>query len=175
MNNSKIFTINSQPKVNGVPSTDPKYGWGPKLGYVYQKAYYEFFIPKELLDPLTSFLDRNQMITYQAINSSGDEKLNVTKDDVNAVTWGVFKGKEVIQPTVVDHNAFLIWKDEIFAQWLDPWAIIYGAESPSAEFLKRCHDTLYLVNVVHNDYVNGDLDQVFTDFISENKALIDSI
>lgn len=107
---------------------------------------------------MTSFLDRNQMITYQAINSSGVEKLNVTKDDVNAVTWGVFKGKEVIQPTVVDRNAFLIWKDEIFAQWLDPWAQIYETDSQSAEFLKRCHDNLFLVNVVHNDYINGDLD-----------------
>jgi methylenetetrahydrofolate reductase (NADPH) len=49
MNNNLLFTINSQPKVNGVSSTDSKYGWGPKSGYVYQKAYYEFFIPKELL------------------------------------------------------------------------------------------------------------------------------
>jgi len=46
MNRNYIFTINSQPKVNGVPSTDPKFGWGPKQGFVYQKAYYEFFIPK---------------------------------------------------------------------------------------------------------------------------------
>lgn len=115
------------------------------------------------------------MITYQAISMSGDERLNVTKDDVNAVTWGVFKGKEVIQPTVVDHNAFLIWKDEAFAQWLDPWALVYGFDSPSSEFLQRCHDTLYLMNVVDNDYINGDLDKVFDEFIKENKALIESL
>ena len=96
MNRNKIFTINSQPRVNGVLSTDAKYGWGPKNGYVYQKAYYEFFIPYELIEPLISFLNKYEMITYQAISSSGDERLNVTKDDVNAVTWGVFKGKEVI-------------------------------------------------------------------------------
>ena len=77
-------------------------------------------------------LDKNPMITYQAINAAGNEKLNVSKDDVNAVTWGVFKGKEVIQPTVVDHTAFLIWKDEIFEQWLEPWALIYGSDSPSS-------------------------------------------
>jgi methylenetetrahydrofolate reductase (NADPH) len=161
--------------VNGVPSNDPKFGWGPKHGYVYQKAYYEFFIPKELIEPLVNFLERFPMITYQAINMSEDERLNVTKDDVNAVTWGVFKGKEVIQPTVVDHNAFLIWKDEAFAEWLDPWALVYGFDSPSAEFLRRCHDTLYLVNVVDNDYINGDLDKVFDEFIKENKALIESL
>lgn len=175
MNESKLFTINSQPRVNGAPSADPKYGWGPKYGYVFQKAYYEFFIPKELLEPLIAFLDRYPMITYQAINSSGDQRLNVVKDDVNAVTWGVFKGKEIVQPTVVDHNAFLIWKDEIFRQWIDPWAIIYGGDSPSSAFLQRCHDTFYLVNVVDNDFINGDLDKVFQDFIQEHKALIDSI
>ena len=27
-----------------------------------------------------------------------------------AVTWGVFPGKEIIQPTVVDPDSFLIWK-----------------------------------------------------------------
>ena len=175
MNQNRIFTINSQPKVNGVPSSDPKFGWGPKHGYVYQKAYYEFFIPKELIDPLVNFLEKFPMITYQAINMSEDERLNVTKDDVNAVTWGVFKGKEVIQPTVVDHNAFLIWKDEAFGQWLDPWALVYGFDTPSSEFLKRCHDTLYLVNVVDNDYINGDLDKVFDEFIKEHKALIESL
>jgi len=151
--------------VNGVPSTDPKYGWGPKYGFVFQKAYYEFFIPQELLPALIEHLEKNPMITYQAINAAGDEKLNVSKDDVNAVTWGVFKGKEVIQPTVVDHTAFLIWKDEIFEQWLEPWALIYGTDSPSSQFLHRCHDTLYLVNVVHNDFINGDLDQVISEFI----------
>jgi methylenetetrahydrofolate reductase (NADPH) len=35
MNLNHIFTINSQPRVNGVPSTDAKFGWGPKTGYVY--------------------------------------------------------------------------------------------------------------------------------------------
>lgn len=64
MNSNYLFTINSQPKVNGVPSTDVNFGWGPKQGFVYQKAYYEFFIPKELLEPLASFLSRHEMITY---------------------------------------------------------------------------------------------------------------
>lgn len=110
MNRNYLFTINSQPKVNGVPSTHPHFGWGPKQGFVYQKAYFEFFLPRELLEPMIAHLDKHEMITYQAINKAGDEKRNVSQDDVNAVTWGVFKAKEVIQPTVVDHTAFLIWK-----------------------------------------------------------------
>jgi hypothetical protein len=29
---------------------------------------------------------------------------------VNAVTWGVFPGREIVQPTVVDMVSFGIWK-----------------------------------------------------------------
>jgi len=57
-----------------------------------------------------------------------DRRQNIASDDVNAVTWGVFKGKEVIQPTVVDHEAFVIWKDEAFVSWIENWGIIYGAD-----------------------------------------------
>ena len=35
---------------------------------------------------------------------------NVGQTDVNAVTWGVFPGKEVVQPTVVDPQSFSVWK-----------------------------------------------------------------
>ncbi len=38
MNELGYLTINSQPAVDGAPSDDPTYGWGPKNGYVYQKV-----------------------------------------------------------------------------------------------------------------------------------------
>lgn len=37
LNSNGILTINSQPKINCVKSTDTVYGWGPSNGYVYQK------------------------------------------------------------------------------------------------------------------------------------------
>jgi methylenetetrahydrofolate reductase (NADPH) len=64
MNTSKLFTINSQPRVNAALSTDPKFGWGPKNGYVYQKAYYEFFVPPQLLEPLVNYLNKFENISY---------------------------------------------------------------------------------------------------------------
>ena len=67
----------------------------------------------------------------------GDQVLNVTEEGVNAVTWGVFKGLEIKQPTVVDHQAFLIWKDEAFGSWIDVWGIIYGVDSESYKFLEK--------------------------------------
>ena len=36
------------------------------------------------------------------------------------MTWGVFPGREVLQPTVVDPISFRVWKDEAFRQWLSP-------------------------------------------------------
>jgi len=35
MNKNKLFTINSQPRLNGIKSTDEKFGWGSAKGYVY--------------------------------------------------------------------------------------------------------------------------------------------
>lgn len=35
---------------------------------------------------------------------------NCDQNEPIAVTWGVFPGKEVIQPTVVDPIAFIAWK-----------------------------------------------------------------
>jgi hypothetical protein len=38
INELGFLTINSQPAVNGVPSDDKTYGWGPSNGFVYQKV-----------------------------------------------------------------------------------------------------------------------------------------
>ena len=39
VNHNGVLTINSQPSVNGISSTDPVHGWGSAGGYVYQKVY----------------------------------------------------------------------------------------------------------------------------------------
>lgn len=39
VNRNGFLTINSQPAVDGVSSLHPVHGWGPKNGFVYQKAY----------------------------------------------------------------------------------------------------------------------------------------
>ena len=40
----------------------------------------------------------------------GDQETNCDEFEPIAVTWGVFPGKEIIQPTVVDPVAFKSWK-----------------------------------------------------------------
>ena len=32
------------------------------------------------------------------------------ESDTNAVTWGVFPGQEIVQPTMVEEVSFLAWK-----------------------------------------------------------------
>ena len=50
---------------------------------------------------------------------------NIKDGEINAVTWGIFSGREVIQPTVVDATAFMIWKDEALNIFQNTWAVIY--------------------------------------------------
>ena len=72
LNNYGILTINSQPAVNGKPSNDSYFGWGPSDGYVYQKMYIEFFLDKTKLDKLVSVMKNYSTINYQAVNHGGD-------------------------------------------------------------------------------------------------------
>ncbi|KAI0064023.1 methylenetetrahydrofolate reduct [Artomyces pyxidatus] len=155
MNSLGFLTINSQPAVNGVRSDDKTFGWGPSNGYVYQKAYLEFFVSPELLDVLIPHIERDHSITYYVINKRGDLRTNTTSDGPNAVTWGVFPGKEIVQPTIVEAISFMAWKDEAY-ELGQQWANLYEAGSPSRKLIADLMDNALLVNVVHNDYKNPD-------------------
>ncbi|KVH89086.1 hypothetical protein Ccrd_008948 [Cynara cardunculus var. scolymus] len=139
-------------------------GWGPAGGYVYQKAYVEFFCYEEKLKALVEKCKANPSLTFLAVNKEGNLLSNVGKNDVNAVTWGVFPAKEIIQPTVVDPSSFLIWKDEAFEIWSRGWAQFYPEDDSSRSLLQEVQKTSYLVSLVDNDYVNGNLFAVFKGF-----------
>merc|ERR1712054_202391 len=154
-----LLTINSQPRVNGALSTDPYVGWGPSHGFVYQKAYLEFFCSPESLEKLMRGIEAEklQFLSYTAVNKAEDVKSNNLDDRcVNALTWGIFPGKEVVQPTVVDTQSFMAWKDEAFELWHE-WGQIYDKASPSGQLLDTIQNTWYLVYVVDNNFVAGDL------------------
>ncbi|XP_071805205.1 methylenetetrahydrofolate reductase (NADPH)-like [Asterias amurensis] len=156
INKRGILTINSQPSVNGVPSSDPVVGWGAPNGYVYQKAYLEFFTSRENVAALLDILRDYQAVTYHVVNHNGKEDItNTDRQRPIAVTWGVFPGAEIIQPTVVDPISFMTWKDEAFGLWKEQWGHIYEEGSPSRQIINHIHDTFYLVNLVNNDYING--------------------
>ncbi|CAL5228752.1 g11938 [Coccomyxa viridis] len=157
LNRKGFLTINSQPGVNGACSTDPKVGWGGPNGYVYQKAYVEFFTSPENFRALEPKLKAASSITYMAVNAKGDMISNVGPTDVNAVTWGVFPAKEIVQPTVVDPQSFAVWKDEAFGLWTSEWGALYEKGSRSSQIIDDIASTWYLVSVVDNDFIHGNL------------------
>lgn len=146
LNRRGIFTINSQPAVDGAKSTDPVYGWGPRNGYVYQKAYLEVLVSPGDIAEVVARMERDPNVSYYAVNRGGDLKTNASGDGPNAVTWGVFPGKEIVQPTIVEMISFLAWKDEFFRLGED-WSNCYAAGSPSRQLIRGIMDTFYLINI----------------------------
>lgn len=161
LNRAGFLTINSQPRVNGARSEDATFGWGGTGGYVYQKAYVECFAPPRNLAALMHAVAAFPTITFQAADAAGNTYSNYRTRGAQAVTWGVFPAKEIIQPTVVDPDAFLEWKKEAFALWLSSWATAYEPDSPASELIHDIHDTYFLVNLVDNDFLGGDIFAVF--------------
>ncbi|KAK7085065.1 hypothetical protein SK128_003544 [Halocaridina rubra] len=152
-NKRGILTINSQPNVNGASSEDPIVGWGMPGGYVYQKAYLEFFTCKENIDALLNVLPLFPRINYHIINRDGSADFsNCHKHRPIAVTWGAFPGTEIIQPTIVDPQSFKAWKDEAFDLWEAEWGKLYSEGSQSSEIISHITSNYYLVNLVDNDY-----------------------
>lgn len=166
INECGFLTINSQPRVDGAHSNHRLYGWGPRNGYVYQKAYLEFFTSPDRLLRLLDEISQDPMVTYHAVNKKGDVLTNATSSEPNAVTWGVFPCAEVIQPTIVEATSFLAWKDEAFELGYE-WAKLYESASPAtATLLREIMDTHYLVNIVHNDYRHKDEFAIFEPFFN---------
>ncbi|CDH48474.1 methylenetetrahydrofolate reductase [Lichtheimia corymbifera JMRC:FSU:9682] len=151
-NRQGYWTVGSQPAVNGARSEDPVYGWGPKGGYVYQKAFIECFVSDEQLHKLLERLKKDPHVTYYATNRKGDLSTNVENtEDQNAVTWGVFPGKEIVQPTIIERVSFEAWRDEAYQLWKE-WEQQYPADSKTAQLLRDIAERYWLINVVHNDF-----------------------
>lgn len=80
----------------------------------------------------------------------------------------------------------MIWKDEALKIFTNTWGVIYQAsknekgediqgDDASQEFMKQCTDNLYLVNIVENDFIGGDLNSVIKQFIEENKDALNAL
>uniref|UniRef100_A0A0N4Z4M7 methylenetetrahydrofolate reductase (NADPH) n=1 Tax=Parastrongyloides trichosuri TaxID=131310 RepID=A0A0N4Z4M7_PARTI len=154
-NQNGFLTINSQPHVNGAPSSDPIVGWGKQGGYVYQRAYLEFFTTINNVEKLIDIINTNynERINYHAIDMTGKyEKFNYNGTNPIALTFGIFAGSEVAQPTVVDPLSFRVWKDEAFDVF-NIWASIYPENSKCREILGHLHDNYILMTLVDNEYV----------------------
>ncbi|KAI7822104.1 methylenetetrahydrofolate reductase-domain-containing protein [Kickxella alabastrina] len=151
------WTLASQPAIDGVASSDSLCGWGPRGGYVYQKAFVECFVPGELFPEFVSRLQSAApRVTYYAANDKGDFVTNAATGEgvgeaVTAVTWGVFPGRAVVEPTLIDKMNFLAWRKEAFDTWRE-WAEVFVKGSEEERFLARTREECWLVNVIDNEY-----------------------
>ncbi|KAG8973560.1 hypothetical protein FRC05_008628 [Tulasnella sp. 425] len=111
MTSKAWWTVGSQPAVDSAPSNDEVVGWGPAGGYVFQKAFVEFFCDEDALRTLeTKIKGENGWVTWYAANSQDEFITNLSDEGRNAVTWGVFPGQEIAQSTIIERASFLTWK-----------------------------------------------------------------
>ena len=79
LNARHVWTTNSQPAVDGARADHPAHGWGPSAdGYVYQKAYLEFFLPTRLVPALLRLLRApryERRINYHVLDAAGTSTL----------------------------------------------------------------------------------------------------
>ncbi|EAQ90564.1 hypothetical protein CHGG_02499 [Chaetomium globosum CBS 148.51] len=144
LNSKGWWTLASQPAVNGLRSSDPTFGWGPQNGFVFQKAFVEFFLPLADWAALEKRLNRPEM-----------EGRREREASTNAVSWGVFPGKEIVPPTIIEEVSFRAWSEEAFGIWGE-WVKIYEKGSESERFLERVLADTWLVNIIHHDFLETD-------------------
>jgi methylenetetrahydrofolate reductase (NADPH) len=179
------WSIASQPAADGVSSSDPVFGWGPKGGFVFQKAFVEFWVPAadwhNILKPyLQSPAIASRVSWYAATNpqatntsftstlpGSSQNNNNIPKDAsiffessssssaVDSVTWGVFPGKEIVTPTIIEEMSFRAWVDEAFGIWRE-WERCYPPESVSRKVIRECRQDYWLVNIIGQAFQDRD-------------------
>ncbi|OAL24035.1 methylenetetrahydrofolate reductase [Fonsecaea nubica] len=172
LNTHGFLTINSQPAVDGASSTHPIYGWGPAGGWVYQKAYLELLVFPSMFKTVMDRLNADKNLTYYAVNRKGELYTNTKDEGPNAVTWGIFPNREIVQPTIVETVSFLAWKDEAFRLGQD-WAKCYPAGSGSRKLIEKIMDECYLVNIVNNDFhQNKEIFKVFEGLETKDLDLV---
>lgn len=164
------WTLASQPAVNGVRSDHQVFGWGPQgEGFVFQKPFVEFFCPsqdyKSVLKPIFEKYPHEQL-SWFAVNEACDfesslpaqtadaDGMEMNPDNVNAVTWGVFRGKEIVTPTIIEEVSFRAWGEEAYRIW-DEWRRIFPRGSPTERFLESTKKDVWLVCVVGQDFGAG--------------------
>ncbi len=164
LNKKGWWTVASQPAVNGIKSSDAIFGWGPKNGFVFQKAFVELFVPVGDWEGLHKKLTEEgvrEEVSWYASNAKGDFLSSAKGEDeegsTNAVTWGAFPGKEIITPTIIEEVSFRAWAEEAFGIWGE-WGRVYSGEKgkESKKVIEECTEGVWLVNIIHHGYVDGE-------------------
>lgn len=178
LNRNGWWTVGSQPAIDGADSLDPVVGFGPEGGRVYQKAFVEFFIPQDHLHTLLLAIDgynKNHsegvaQLRYYAGKGNHDQiRTNMAPDETNAVTWGVFRGAEVVTTTIIEAQSFKTWKKQAFDVWND-WAESFERDSEPQNLLNEIEDSYCLCSIIDNDFKRAD--NLWTFLIHQQQVLM---
>ena len=169
-----FWTLASQPAINGIRSDDKVFGWGPPgEGFVFQKPFVEFFVSRQSWDTqLKPLLHKHgeDEISWIKTDCQGQFESSVAPKNlvdpttsksaagetgVNAVTWGVFRGKEIVTPTIIEEQSFRAWGEEAYGIW-EEWRRVFPRGSEEEKFLESCKQDSVLVNVVGQRFVGRD-------------------
>lgn len=163
LNEASLWTVASQPAGNSIKSEDKIFGWGPRGGKIFQKAFVEFFVSDEDWKKIKSKVEENEWVTYYEGNSSSEHgfSTNLEPGSSNAVTWAVFPNREIVQSTIIEEESFIAWRDEAFSVWKE-WQKLYHPGSATAKLLQHIYDTYHLVSITHHDYFH---DQALWDML----------
>ncbi|KAH3674560.1 hypothetical protein WICPIJ_009518 [Wickerhamomyces pijperi] len=155
--NKGWFSLASQPAVNCCPSQDKIFGWGPHGGYVFQKSFVELFIPKSDFQTIVQprLETQAERVSYYVGDSHSQFSSSLDSKSSNAVTWGVFPDREVLQTTIIEEESFKAWCDEAFAIWKE-WGKLYPAQSQSRKLIDGIIEDYVLCTVVWHDFTDLD-------------------
>ena len=151
---SGVLTTNCQVAATNVPSEDPVIGWGPPGGFISQKGYLEFLMPKSRLASLLACVQSHPGVSYQVVSS--DMMVDLTnledRDQALAVTWAVFPGQELVTPTITQPRLFPSWSREVFTLLEAGWGGLYPEDSPARSVIKDVAANYLHVWLVDNDF-----------------------
>lgn len=119
-----------------------------------RRAFVEFFMSESDKDALAARIEAEGQgkLTFFAGNRRGDFETNMPQGgQVEAVTWGIFPGKEIAQPTIIEEESFKAWRDEAFDIWRE-WESLFPKRSATAQLMREIGEKRWLVTVVHHDY-----------------------
>ena len=57
-----------------------------------------------------SILEITRYVRHYLSSCQGGFVTNMDEGAANTVTWGIFPGKEIVQPTIIEEVSFRAWK-----------------------------------------------------------------
>ena len=151
---SGLLVTNCQVAASNVPSEDPVIGWGPPGGFISQKGYLEFLMPRSRLASLLACVQSYPGVSYQVVSS--DMTVDLTnledRDQALAITWAVFPGQDLVTTAIAQPSMFPVWSQEVFSLLEAGWGGLYPEDTKARSVIRDMATSYLHVWLVDNDF-----------------------